>query len=206
LERVRTLGVLPETNGVTDLRRRSRQERDVEKSTTNLKEKAFEELKEYGVIAFYLWLIFGLLALYKSVILREEHIDFVARGFALINALALGKVLLLIRALHLGDRFNDRPLIYTALMKSALFAVVLAVFKIVEEFAIGLYHHKSFQQSIAEIGGGTVQGIFVLTLILFVVLIPFVGVMELQTSLGEDKFKQMFLEPRPSAGLPKRAA
>ena len=141
--------MLPETNRTAGVGRAGLQGIDVQKSTTSLKEKGVHELKEFGVIAFYLWLVFGLMALNKSVILREEHIDFVARGFALFNALALGKVFLVLTALHLGDRFNSRPLISTVLIKSALFGVLLAVFKILEEVAIGLYHHKSFQQSIA---------------------------------------------------------
>ena len=69
-----------------------------------LKERALHELKEYLVITLYLWIIFGLFLLYKSVILREEHINSLAKGFALINALALGKIVLIARALRLGDR------------------------------------------------------------------------------------------------------
>ena len=42
--------------------------------------------------------------------------------------------------------------------------------------------------------------------ILFVMLVPFEGFMELQTVLGRDKFAEICFGPRPSAGLPKRAA
>lgn len=174
---------------------------------SHLKEKGLHELKEFAVIVIYLWLVLGLFELYRSVILNEDNIDFVTRrlAFALINALALGKVLLGARALHLVDRFTDLSLAFTVLIKSALSAVALAAFKVLEETAIGLYHHKSFQQSI-ELGGGTWQGILIITLILFVVLIPFVVVMDLQTALGKDKCAQIFFGPRSSAGLPKRAA
>jgi hypothetical protein len=170
------------------------------------KEKTLHEVRDFAGIVFYLWLIFGLLVLYKSVILREEHIDFVARGLALINAFALGKVLLVLRTLNLGERLNSRPLIYPTLLKSALFTVVLACVKILEEVAIGLFRHESFQRSIAGLGGGTLQGIFVLTLLLFVVLIPFVGVTELQRVLGESKLEQMFFGVRQSVRRPKSAA
>jgi hypothetical protein len=175
---------------------------------SQLKEKGLHVLKEFAVIASYLWLVFSLFQLYKSVILREEHIDVVRRGLtlALINALAPGKVLLVIRALHLGDRFNNRPLVLTAVMKSALFAIFLVVFQVLEETAVGLYHQKSFQQSIADLGGGNLQGILTVGLILFVMLIPFVGLMELQTVLGKEKYAQLFRGPRASEGLPKRVA
>lgn len=38
------------------------------------------------MIALYLWLVFGLLIVYKSVVLAEYHIDFAYHGLALINA------------------------------------------------------------------------------------------------------------------------
>ena len=65
-------------------------------STTGktLKQKAMAELKRFLAIALYLWLIFSLLLLYKSSVLHEYHISFVSHGLALINALALAKVML----------------------------------------------------------------------------------------------------------------
>ena len=115
-------------------------------------------MKEFLVIALYLWVVFGLFLLYKSVILAEEHIDFAAK---------------------------------------ALFTVVLACFKILEEAGVGLYRGESFQQSIASLGGGTLQGILILTLLLFVLLIPLFGFTELQRVLGERKLTQLFFHSRP---------
>jgi hypothetical protein len=161
-----------------------------------LKQKAYAELKEFLVITLYLWVVFGLFLLYKSVVLGEEHISYLPHGIALINALLFAKFILISRALHLGDRANDAPLIYPTLLKSALFTVVLACCKILEDAAGGLYHGKSFSQSIADLGGGTWQGILTLTVLLFVVLIPFFGFGELQRVLGEGKLAQLFFQPR----------
>jgi hypothetical protein len=168
----------------------------MEASSRTLKQKAIEQMKEFLLIALYLFLVFGLLVMYKAVILAEQHIPFVYHGFALINALALGKVMLVAKDFHLGERFDDAPLIYPTLFKSALFTIVLACFKIVEEAAVGLYHGKSFAESIAELGGGTLQAILILMLLLFVVLMPFVGFGELQRVLGEGKLGQLSLHPR----------
>jgi hypothetical protein len=107
-------------------------------------------LKEYLVTALYLWAVFGLLVMFKAVTLAEQHISFVNHGFAVINALALPKVMLIAKDLHLGQRFDEAPLIYPTLLKSAVFAVILACFKILEDAAIGLYHGRSFHQSIVN--------------------------------------------------------
>jgi hypothetical protein len=164
-------------------------------STRTLQQTACQHLKEFLTIAIYLWVVFSLLVMFKSVVLAEHHIPLAYHGFAVINALALAKVMFVAKKLHLGDRFDEAPLIYPTLFKSALFTVVLACFKILEETAIGLYHGQSFHQSIAELGG-TWKAVFILTLLLFAILIPFVGYGELQRVLGEGKLGQIFFRPR----------
>ena len=75
--------------------------------------------------------------LYESIVLNAEHvgshITVWEKGFALLNAFALGKIVLIARAFHLGESYDDAPLIYPTLFKSALFSIVLACFKILEE-------------------------------------------------------------------------
>jgi hypothetical protein len=91
-----------------------------------LKQKAYRQLREFLIIAAYLWGIFGLLEVHKSMILAEHHVNFAYHGFALINALALAKVMLVAQHLHFGKQFNEKPLIYPTLGKSLLFTGVLA--------------------------------------------------------------------------------
>ncbi len=64
-------------------------------SKRTLKEKAIRGIREYFIIFFYLWIVFTLLVIYKAVILSQHDIDFAPHGFALLNALALAKVILL---------------------------------------------------------------------------------------------------------------
>jgi hypothetical protein len=174
---------------------------DVDKAT--LKQKARQEMKEFLIISFYLWVVLGVMLLYKGIVLNAEHvgshITVWEKGFAILNALALGKVVLIARAFHLGEGYDDAPLIFPTLLKSALFSVVLACFKILEEAAVGYFHHKTFQQSIGDLGGGTLQGILGLTIVLFVVLIPFFGYTELQRVLGEGKLQTLFFKSRSAA-------
>ena len=87
------------------------------------------------------------------MILAEHRIPFAPHGLALINALALAKVMLVAQDLHLADRFRVAPLIYPTLLKSFVFTIVLACFKIVEEAAIGRIHGESFHESIAGLRG-----------------------------------------------------
>jgi|SRR6516165_10674582 hypothetical protein len=165
-------------------------------SNLTLKQRAYREFKDFLVIALYLWVVFALFLIYKSVILHDEHISAMARGFALVNALALAKIMLIARALHFGDWFDDSPLIYPTLIKAALFSLLLAFFKILEEVGVGLYHRRTVQESIGDLAGGTLEGILTFTVLLFVMLIPFFAFAELQRVLGEGKLVQVFFHPR----------
>jgi hypothetical protein len=164
-------------------------------SHEGLKQRVFFEFKEGLIIALYLWAVFGLLVVHKSMILAERHIDFAYHGVALINALALAKVMLVARKFDLFARLKDAPLIYPTLLKSAFFTVVLACFKILEEVVIGLHRHQSFRRSNSDLGG-TWQGILTLALLVFVMLIPFVGFGELGRAMGEGKLERLFLHGR----------
>jgi hypothetical protein len=175
-------------------------------SDRTVKQRAYHEMEEFLVIAAYLWVVLIVLEVHKSVVLGEHLTDVVSFGFAIINALALGKVILIAKAFHFAEFRKDTPLIYPTLVKSAAFSVLLACFKILEDAGVGLYRGHSFTQSIADIGGGTLSGILSLTAIMFVVLIPFFAFTELGEHLGEGKLKQVFLHRRGTLNLPDRSA
>ncbi len=168
----------------------------------SLKQRAVHGMREYLVISLYLFIVFSLFTIYKSVILAEHHIDFTLHGFALINALALAKVMLIAQELHLADQFRDAPLIYPTVLKSFVFTILLAGFKIAEQAAVGMYHGKPFDKSLSDLGGGSWQGILSLTGLLFVVLIPFFGFTELRRVLGRDRLVGVFFRPRHLLDLP----
>jgi hypothetical protein len=167
-----------------------------------LRQKVAHEMREYLVISFYLFVVFSVLMVYKSLILAEHHIDFVSHGVALISALALAKVMLTAQELHLADWFGDAPLIYPTLTKSAVFTVVLACFKVAEEFVVGRLHGKSFHESISDLGGGTWKGILTLAMLLCIMLIPFFGFTELRRVFGSDLLVGVFFRPRHLLDLP----
>ena len=166
----------------------------MDEPSRSLKQKAYQGLREYLAISFYLWLIFGLFVLYKSVLLSEQQFSLAAHGVALFNALALGKIMLVARELHFAEHFKEKPLIYPTLFKSVAFAMVLGCFKILEKAGVGWYHSKSFSTS--ELDGGSLKGIIVLMAILAVLLIPFFGFSELNRIFGKDKLRKLFFVSR----------
>jgi len=159
-----------------------------------VKERVYRGIKDYILITLYLWLIFALFDVYRSVLVSQYHLDVVANSFALINALALAKIALIAKEFRLDARLRQkgRPLIYPTLLNAAAFAGLLAVFKILEEVAVGMYHGQSFAASLTSWGGGSLKAIFCLAGVFFVMLIPFCAFSELGIFLGEGKLKHLF--------------
>ena len=100
---------------------------------TSLKEKAISEAKKFAVIVGYLWVLFVLFEIHKITILRGQSpatpLGYRV-GFAFINALILGKIILIADAFSFGEGFKNRPLVYAILFKSAVFSVLLVCFDI----------------------------------------------------------------------------
>jgi len=173
--------------------------------TRHLRQRVYTEARRFLWTALYLWVFLAVFEVHKSVILAENNINFAAHGFALINALALAKVVLVARDLHIGDLSGAPPLIYPTLLKSGVFCLLLVCFKVLEDAGVGLYHGLSFSQSIAELGGGTWKGILSIAVMTFVVLIPFFALGELGELLGERNLLEVFFVHRQAFRLPERS-
>lgn len=78
------------------------QERRPNEYKPSLKEKAVFQLKEFLGMFLYVWVLLALFDIHQSIILAQEHINYQAQGFAIINALILAKVLLIGEDLHLA--------------------------------------------------------------------------------------------------------
>jgi hypothetical protein len=161
-----------------------------------LKKRIEHEIVEYLLIALYLFIVLSLFVVYKSIILRENNIDFVRHGIALINALALGKVILIAQDLHFADSLRNSPLIYPTLLKSVAFTILLTLCKIAEDSLIGRFHGKSFHESTSDLGGGSLGGILTISCMMFVVLVPFFAFIELREEYGADRLLGVFFRPR----------
>jgi uncharacterized protein (DUF1810 family) len=155
-----------------------------------LKTGAVDETRKLFGIFVYLWVLLSLFSLHKALVLNDESLIY-HQGFAIINALALAKVVLVAEIFRIGDRLKNRPLIYPIMFKSAVFAVILMCFHIIEETLIGLWHGKTPAQSIPDIGGGTLQGILMVGIIVFVVLMPFFAFRELDRAIGTEQLRSL---------------
>ncbi|MEI9916840.1 MAG: hypothetical protein WDN29_14770 [Methylovirgula sp.] len=163
------------------------------------------ELKSFLAIVLYLWVVFGLYVLNESIIMGKEHINFASHGFALINAVVLGKVLLVAEDMNFADRFKDSPLVFPVVYKALAFSILFVVFHIAESMLVGVFHGRGAVESFPAIGGGTLEGFLCVIAIIFVSLVPFFAFREIGRVIGEDRLWALLFK-RGAVALELRSA
>lgn len=165
-----------------------------------ISQRMADEVKEFLIIAGYLYVCFTALAYLKAAILQAEGIAFAPFGFAAIKALICAKFISIGHALHLGERYKNEALIWPTLHKSLAFLALVFVLTMLEEIIVGLMHHRSVAASIAEVGGGTLHQIIATSIIVLLILIPFFAFRSLGEVVGERNLVRVFFMPRHKAG------
>jgi hypothetical protein len=161
------------------------------------------ELIQYGLISAYLYVCFAALILYKAAILRGQGISYAPYGLAAVKALVLAKFMLLGHAAGIGDRYASRRLAYVILRKAALFLLLLLVLSAAEELIVGSLHGRSIGASLADIGGGTLWQLLAVSLIMLLILVPYVAYREISAALGRGGLSQLLLRRGDGSG-PRR--
>jgi hypothetical protein len=168
-----------------------------------LGQRAVHEFKELAILTVYLYITIGVVILYKTAVLHGQGISFVPWGIAVVKALLLAKFMLLGRAMGVGERYTDRPLIWPTLYKAFALLVLLVVLTIVEEVVVGLIHHQSIAASLGELFGPRLEETMASILILLLVLVPYCAIGVLSEALGEGRLARMFfVEWRPMPTRP----
>lgn len=156
----------------------------------SLKQRAVSELEKYAVISLYLWVLFALFGLHRQL-LQGHPISVWQQGFAIINALVFGKVILIGEALELGKGKASHALARNVLRKSLIFAVLLVAFHIVEEAIRAWFEGEPLSGGLADFGG-TLPGLLSYAGILFVSLILFFAIQEVARVLGSGPLWNLF--------------
>jgi hypothetical protein len=164
-----------------------------------LKQRLFDQVIQFLAIAFYLWVMFGVFALHESVVSAKDHIEYHFYGFAFVNALILGKVMLVAEDLHFADWFKDRPLIYPILCRAVAFSILFLVFDVVEEVLVGVLKGKSIGESIPSFVSEGLSGVLFWGIILAIALIPFFAFRAVGRAIGERELHSLMFTGGPKA-------
>lgn len=161
-----------------------------------LGQRAVHEFKELAILTAYLYVTLGAVILMKAAVLHGAGVSFTPWGIAIVKALVLAKFMLVGRAMKIGERYTDRPLIWPTLYKSFAFLVLLVVLTVIEEVVVGLFHHQSVAASLGELTGAKLYETLAGYIIMLLVLIPYIAWGVLDEALGEGRLTRMFFVDR----------
>jgi len=177
-------------------------ERNVAPKRAAVLHRLQHEFFEYLMISAYLFVWYGALLLYKSAILHSDGIEFAPFGIAAVKALILGKFVLILHALKVGERWGSpRILLADIVKKSVLFFLFLSVLAVGEEMIAGYFHGRALRDVLGEIGGGTLQQVLATGVLMLLTLIPYFTYRLVGVRLGQGVLWKLLTE-RASAASP----
>ena len=116
-----------------------------------LHQRAMHEVKEFVILALYLYITLGAVILMKTAVLHTVGIEVAPWGIAIVKAMVLAKFMLLGFAMMFKkDRKTTNPLVWPTLQMAFAFLGLLIIMTIVEEIAVGLFHDRSIAASLGE--------------------------------------------------------
>ena len=155
-----------------------------------------DELIEFAIIAAYLYICFAAVLYLKATILEAQGIPFAPFGFAAVKALICAKFASVGQLLHVGERFKNSPLIWPTLYRSLAFLLLLLILNAIEEVVVGLMHGRRTTDTLAEMGGGSLDQLFATSIVGFLILVPFFAFRVLGETVGERNLVRVFFRPR----------
>jgi Ni/Fe-hydrogenase subunit HybB-like protein len=159
------------------------------------KKRAENELKDYALVSGYLAVLFCAVAAYTQLLLRKYgESSTLNYTFAIINALVIGKVILIGDMMHLGRRAETRPLYQTVIFKSLAFGLFIFAFHLVEEFIKRLIHHEPAGTVLHQI---ELTQLISRAIVILCALFPLFAFRELPRYLGEGKLHEIFFSRTP---------
>ena len=163
---------------------------------SDLKKKIVHEIGEYLLNVFYLAIVFGAFKQYQRLFLAAHDITYTDYGVAVIQALILGKVIMIGEVVRLGRRFEQKPLIYPTLYKTFVFTVFVGIFKVIEHVVKELWHGAELTMNLFEVSEKGLQELLANSLVVFVAFIAFFAFKELGRVIGKDKIRSLFFQDR----------
>jgi hypothetical protein len=159
------------------------------------KETIVRELKELLSIILYLACSFAVLATIKSIVLIQVGVNNFVHGYivAVVEALALGKVVLIAQNLKFMKAMNKKPIVRSAFIKCVIMSTIV--------FMAGHAEERMFAHHVADahVKDHLSMQIAHFLSLLFIFYVLFVA-RELDHALGPGRMKKLLFEDHSATG------
>lgn len=163
-------------------------------SERSLKERARDELRDYAVVAAYLYVCFAVLMFYESTLVPKQGDVLFLHGLAAIKALVIGKFILIGEAIGVGTHLQIGTLAKRITGRSLLLLLVLIVLSVIEELVVGRVHGHSLAETLAGYELRSRIAMLAKCLLMLLILVPLVATKELSRALGPGVLRRMLFD------------
>lgn len=163
----------------------------------SVKQRLGHEMRAYLVNTVFLLAVLIAFVNYRTLALEEYDVAVLQYGWAVVEAMILGKLVLIGEMLHLGERFEHMPIAVSVLWKTLVFMVFVAAFMVAEHAVKALVHHRSLG---AEFGLDRIVELEMLARLqlLFVAFLPLFTYRELGRVMGQEQLDALLFRRRPA--------
>jgi hypothetical protein len=165
----------------------------------SLKHKAVMELKLFAVISAYLFITLSAFTIHTAMVAATHAINPAQFGYNAVEALILGKVILIGDALRIGKRFSSRPVIVATLYNALAFSIFIFIFSVLEHLVEGLIHREGLSEIVQKLVQKGTEVILARAGIMFLTFIPFFALWEVGRTMGEGRMIEMLFVRRRAA-------
>jgi hypothetical protein len=156
----------------------------VKAAKEGLRYRIKDEFVQASLLALYLAAWFCAIAFFSFALLREAAIQITPFGLAIIKAGLCAKFMMIGKAIFPLRVDANRGLVKSLFWHSIAYLSVVIALSFVEAGIDGLFHGKSFLESVSSFGHGDPIYIAALSLMYWLIIWPYLIVLGLNQSLG----------------------
>jgi hypothetical protein len=157
----------------------------------SLKGGVAHEFGQLAILSAYLAVFFCVLAIYSMLLMNKFNISYFAYGAALINAVLVAKVILVGEAMHVGRRFEEKALLFSAMWKAFVFGWLVFALHLLEEMLKHLIHKQSAAAAFSDI---RLDDLLMRTIVIICAFVPLFLFRELRRVIGSENLRKLLFQ------------
>jgi len=154
--------------------------------TSGLKEKVEAEAKKAFALTIYFGIWFCALAFLGASIIEERPIPLTIFGIALIKAGLCAKFMLIAQAIFPININKSNGIIRSLFIQSIFYLIVVLSFNYIESGIEGLFHGRSFWDSLASFGQRNPLKVLAMSIVYWLIVWPYLVMMGMKLALGTN--------------------
>jgi len=165
----------------------------------SFRQKLWKEIREVGRTTLYFAACFGVLMLLKRLYLAEYNIHFRGLSVALISALLVGKVVLILEHVTLGQWVRKHAVVLDVVLRTLLYTFAVFVALWLERGFEARHEHGGFGAALVWVfQHRDMHHVWADTIAVSAALLAFNVLSAVRRHLGEGQMRRVFMSPPPA--------